>query len=83
MKIIVNDGQFKTTVLFIHGYNKTGLDWNVTEHGKRIRKSRNTIIVSLDDQDYQRPPAKSGSVINAAVPLGPSLTVIASILIML
>ena len=62
MKIIVNDGQFKTTVLFIHGYNKTGLDWNMTEHGKpidietHIRKSRNTVIVSLDNQDYRRPP---------------------------
>ena len=73
MKIIVN-GQFKTTVLFIHGYNKT-------EHGNRIRKSGNTVIVSLDDQDY-RPPAKSGSVINAAVPSGSSLTVVASILMM-
>lgn len=50
MKIIINDGHFKTTVLFIHGYTKTGSQWNITEYDKEIdveshiRKTRNTVI---------------------------------------
>lgn len=59
MNIIIEDHQYKTTVLFIHGYNKTGSQWNTTEYGKyigieeHIRKTRNTILISL--KNYQRP----------------------------
>ena len=51
MKIIIQDNQFKVSVLFIHGYNKTGSQWNITEYGKEIgieshiRKTRNTILI--------------------------------------
>ena len=60
MKIIISDNKFKTTVIFIHGYRKTHNDWNMTCNNKEIgieshiRKVRNTILISLEEVDYQR-----------------------------
>lgn len=61
MKIIIENNKFKKTVLFIHGFGKTGDQWNITEHNKEInieshiRKTHNTILITLDDNDYIRP----------------------------
>lgn len=60
MKIIIENNKFKKTVLFIHGFGKTGEQWNITEYGKEInieshiRKTHNTILVTLHDDDYFR-----------------------------
>lgn len=61
MKIIIENNKFKKSVLFIHGFGKTGDQWNITEYGKEIgieshiRKTHNTILITLDDNDYIRP----------------------------
>ena len=61
MQIFTYFNNFKTTILFIHGYNKSYNDFNITEHNKEIgielnvRKIRNTILVSLDKEDYLVP----------------------------
>lgn len=56
--VIYDSNNYKKSVLFIHGYNKKGEQWNITEFGKEIgieshiRKTHNTILVTLDDKDY-------------------------------
>lgn len=61
MNIIVENNKFKKTVLFIHGFGKTGNQWNITEYNKEInieshiRKTYNTILITLHDNDYIRP----------------------------
>jgi len=61
MKILIENNNFKKTVIFIHGFGKTGNQWNITEHNKEInieshiRKTHNTILITLEDNDYMRP----------------------------
>ena len=60
MRIIIYDNKFKNTVIFIHGYRKTHDDWNITSNNKEIgieshiRKIKNTILISMEEVDYQR-----------------------------
>jgi pimeloyl-ACP methyl ester carboxylesterase len=59
--VICDTNNYKKSVLFIHGFNKKGDQWNITEFGKEIgieshiRKTHNTILLSLDDKDYLTP----------------------------
>lgn len=69
MKIIISDIKYKVTVIFIHGYTKTGEDWNITAHNKEIgieshiRKTRNTVLITLDEEDYRCPISDISSTI--------------------
>jgi pimeloyl-ACP methyl ester carboxylesterase len=59
MKYTYNPGKFKTTVIFIHGFRKDAETWNVTESNKVINveketsKKANTVLIQLEDVDYQ------------------------------
>lgn len=61
MKIIIENNKFKKTVLFIHGFGKTGDQWNISEYNKEInieshlRKTHNTVLITLNEDDYIRP----------------------------
>lgn len=69
MKIIISDTKYKVTIIFSRGYTKSGEDWNITSHNKEIgieshiRKTRNTVLISLDQEDYQRPMSDVSSSI--------------------
>lgn len=60
MKIIVENNKFKKSVLFIHGFGKNGDHWNITEYNREIgieshiRKTHNTILITLENNDYLR-----------------------------
>lgn len=60
MKIVIKNNKFKKTVLFIHGFGKTGDQWNISEYNKEInieshiRKTHNTILITLSEDDYFR-----------------------------
>jgi len=60
MKVIFNIQNFKKTILFIQGFRKHYLNWNLSETNKPINiesnlsKSCNTILLDLDDNDYQK-----------------------------
>ena len=61
MKVIIQKNKFKKTALFIHGFGKTGDQWNISEYNKEInielhiRKTHNTILITLHENDYLRP----------------------------
>lgn len=59
MKFISNIGSYKHTIIFIHGYNKNAINWNISETGKElniehaIAKVANTVLISMDSNDYK------------------------------
>ena len=58
MKFIINNNNYKQTIIFIHGFLKNYNDFNVTDHDKKIlieehfRKKCNTIMVHIEKDDY-------------------------------
>ena len=58
MKLISHLQKFKTTIVFIHGFRKSSLQWNYSEtnHPLLIEETlsniANTILIDLTDEDY-------------------------------
>jgi len=63
MHIIINDSlthKSTTYIVFIHGFLKKSLYWNITENQNPIqieeslRKKINTVLIDLDEEDYMK-----------------------------
>lgn len=60
MRLTANIQEFKTTIVFIHGFRKDSTYWNTSEHGytlaieSTLAKVANTVLIDLTDEDYMK-----------------------------